>query len=241
MNVGGHLTDVAGVRVGHSARTSRGWRTGTTVVLLPPGATAGVDVRGGGPGTRETDLLSPLATIDTAHAICLTGGSAYGLAAAQAQTQVSLPQFTLPLGQQVPFEHVSLVVQQSSPQGVSPFWWRLDDGAWQHVGEDTNAEMTSFFGVSNVIAWTRLCVASGLGASGLGAIVNNSRGIIFAHERKEYKDPFGPSRWQEAVEAATRMRASLTSTMAGAGAPRRATPVSAGQSAPALNTRSPTT
>jgi L-aminopeptidase/D-esterase-like protein len=83
VSVGGHLTDVAGVRVGHSARTSRGWRTGTTVILLPPDATAGVDVRGGGPGTRETDLLSPLATIATAHAICLTGGSAYGLAAAQ--------------------------------------------------------------------------------------------------------------------------------------------------------------
>jgi L-aminopeptidase/D-esterase-like protein len=83
VNTGGQLTDVAGLRVGHAARATRGWRTGTTVILLPPGTTAGVDVRGGGPGTRETDLLSPLATIDTAHAICLTGGSAYGLAAAQ--------------------------------------------------------------------------------------------------------------------------------------------------------------
>ena len=83
MTLGGRLTDIAGIRVGHAARRSRGWRTGTTVVLLPTGATAGVDVRGGGPGTRETDLLSPLSTIDTAHAICLTGGSAYGLAAAQ--------------------------------------------------------------------------------------------------------------------------------------------------------------
>ena len=45
----------------------------------------------------------------------------------------------------------------ASTQGVSPFWWRLDDGAWQHVGQDTDLEMTSFFGVSNVLAWTRLC------------------------------------------------------------------------------------
>ncbi|MEY4174879.1 MAG: hypothetical protein RI900_2044 [Actinomycetota bacterium] len=76
------LTDVAGVAVGHAHRTGRGWRTGTTVVLLPDGACVGVDVRGGGPGTRETDLLSPVATLQTAHALCLTGGSAFGLAAA---------------------------------------------------------------------------------------------------------------------------------------------------------------
>lgn len=79
---GGCLTDVGGVAVGHSQRIGRGWRTGTTVVLLPDGACAGVDVRGGGPGTRETDLLAPVATLQTAHAICLTGGSAFGLAAA---------------------------------------------------------------------------------------------------------------------------------------------------------------
>lgn len=82
MHDGGCVTDVPGIRIGHYQRRSANWRTGTTVVLLPPGATAGVDVRGGGPGTRETDLLQPTATITTAHAICLTGGSAYGLAAA---------------------------------------------------------------------------------------------------------------------------------------------------------------
>ncbi|MFM2076570.1 MAG: hypothetical protein RJA49_460 [Actinomycetota bacterium] len=76
------VTDVPGIRLGHHQRRTGGWRTGTTVVLLPPGSRAGVDVRGGGPGTRETDLLHPTATIDTAHAVCLTGGSAYGLAAA---------------------------------------------------------------------------------------------------------------------------------------------------------------
>lgn len=79
---GGCLTDVSGIRVGHHARTARGWRTGTTVVVLPHGTVVGVDVRGGGPGTRETDLLDPAATITTANAICLTGGSAFGLAAA---------------------------------------------------------------------------------------------------------------------------------------------------------------
>lgn len=78
----GSLTDVEGVRVGHHRRIGRGWRTGTTVVFCPDGAVAAVDVRGGGPGTRETDALSPTNLVDRIHAVCLSGGSAYGLAAA---------------------------------------------------------------------------------------------------------------------------------------------------------------
>ncbi len=78
----GSITDVPGVRVGHHQRRVRGWATGTTVVVVPAGATPGVDVRGGGPGTRETDALDPANLVGTIHAICLTGGSAYGLAAA---------------------------------------------------------------------------------------------------------------------------------------------------------------
>src|SRR5579859_186983 len=58
-------------------------QTGCTVVLLPPeGAVAGVDVRGAAPGTRETDLLRPGCTVERVHAVLLTGGSAFGLAAA---------------------------------------------------------------------------------------------------------------------------------------------------------------
>jgi len=78
----GSITDVDGIRVGHHQRVGRGWQTGTTVVFAPDGATPGVDVRGGGPGTRETDALAPHNLIEQIHAICLTGGSAYGLAAA---------------------------------------------------------------------------------------------------------------------------------------------------------------
>ncbi|MDZ5446969.1 P1 family peptidase [Micromonospora sp. 4G57] len=76
------LTDVAGVRVGHHQRTGGGWLTGTTVVVAPAGgAVAGVDVRGGGPGTHETDVLDARNLVDRVHAILLGGGSAYGLAA----------------------------------------------------------------------------------------------------------------------------------------------------------------
>ena len=77
------LGDVAGLRVGHADRQGDGWLSGTTVVLAEPaGAVAGVDVRGGGPGTRETDLLDPRNAVERVHAVVLTGGSAYGLAAA---------------------------------------------------------------------------------------------------------------------------------------------------------------
>jgi L-aminopeptidase/D-esterase-like protein len=74
------LTRVPGIKVGHVTLTGR--PTGCTVVLAEKGAVGGVDVRGAAPGTRETDLLSPLNTVDRVHAIVLAGGSAFGLDAA---------------------------------------------------------------------------------------------------------------------------------------------------------------
>jgi L-aminopeptidase/D-esterase-like protein len=73
---------IEGFEIGHHTADEDGWLTGTTVVLAREGAVGGVDVRGGGPGTRETDLLDPTTRIDRVHAVVLTGGSAYGLAAA---------------------------------------------------------------------------------------------------------------------------------------------------------------
>ncbi len=78
----GSLTDVPGVRVGHATRTGDGWLTGVTVVLPPPGTVGGVDVRGGGPGTHETDALDPRTLVPTVDAVVLTGGSAFGLVGA---------------------------------------------------------------------------------------------------------------------------------------------------------------
>jgi L-aminopeptidase/D-esterase-like protein len=74
------LTDVRGIRVGHFTDTRR--PTGCTVILTPEGAVAGVDVRGAAPGTRETELLSPLNAVEKVHAVMLAGGSAFGLDAA---------------------------------------------------------------------------------------------------------------------------------------------------------------
>lgn len=73
------ITDIPGIRVGHDTNLEAG--TGCTVVLCDRPATGGVDVRGGAPATRETDLLRPMNLVQQVHAILLSGGSAFGLEA----------------------------------------------------------------------------------------------------------------------------------------------------------------
>lgn len=75
--VEGSLTDVPGIRVGHFTHDRR--PTGCTVVLCGDGAVAGVDVRGGAPGTRETDVLDPVNLVQEVQGVVLSGGSAFGL------------------------------------------------------------------------------------------------------------------------------------------------------------------
>jgi L-aminopeptidase/D-esterase-like protein len=74
------ITDVPSIKVGHA--TDLVAQTGCTVILCEEGAVAGVDVRGSAPGTRETDAIRPMCLVQKAHAILLTGGSAFGLDAA---------------------------------------------------------------------------------------------------------------------------------------------------------------
>lgn len=73
------ITDIKGFKLGNAENTDAA--TGCTVIVAEKGATAGVDVRGGGPATRETDLLRSENTIDKIHAVVISGGSAYGLEA----------------------------------------------------------------------------------------------------------------------------------------------------------------
>lgn len=73
------LADVAGIGVGHAVCEDGAGDSGVTMIVAPKSATASVDVRGGGPGTRETDLLAPHNTVQAVHAIGLCGGSAFGL------------------------------------------------------------------------------------------------------------------------------------------------------------------
>lgn len=74
------FTDIDGIKVGHAQNLDAA--TGCSVIICGNGATAGVDVRGGSPGTRETDLLNPVNMVQQIHAVMLSGGSAFGLDAA---------------------------------------------------------------------------------------------------------------------------------------------------------------
>jgi L-aminopeptidase/D-esterase-like protein len=80
MNLNNSLTDIPGILVGHAQDEEA--LTGCTAVLCPAGAVAGVDQRGGAPGTRETDALHPMHLVQQVHAVVLSGGSAFGLDAA---------------------------------------------------------------------------------------------------------------------------------------------------------------
>src|ERR1700728_3262628 len=80
------ITDVAGLRVGEAVNAAA--RSGVTVILADGRAVCACDVRGGAPGTRETDALAPENLVDEADAVVLSGGSVYGLAAADGVTAV---------------------------------------------------------------------------------------------------------------------------------------------------------
>jgi L-aminopeptidase/D-esterase-like protein len=80
MSLKNSITAVRGIEVGHAQDDDA--LTGCTVILCRKGAVAGVDVRGGAPGTRETDLLNPINLVQKVHGIVLSGGSAFGLDAA---------------------------------------------------------------------------------------------------------------------------------------------------------------
>lgn len=72
-----NILDIKGIKVGQAENSTA--KTGVSVVLAEDGAICGVDVRGAGPGTRETDLLNPINTVEKVHAVVLAGGSAFGL------------------------------------------------------------------------------------------------------------------------------------------------------------------
>lgn len=98
------FTDIGDLKVGHAQNMDSG--TGCTVVICEKGATAGIDVRGGAPGTRESDLLDPVNLVDRIHAVMLAGGSAFGLDAAAGVMQYLEEQ---KIGFDVQVTHVPIV------------------------------------------------------------------------------------------------------------------------------------
>jgi L-aminopeptidase/D-esterase-like protein len=85
VNMDNSITDIPGIKVGHAQNADTG--TGCTVIICENGAVPGVDVRGGGPGTREIDALDPVNLVTAAHAVYLGGGSAFGLEGASGVMQ----------------------------------------------------------------------------------------------------------------------------------------------------------
>lgn len=165
MRAGPHnaLTDVRGLRVGHAAVP--GALSGVTVVLAPPdGAVAGVDVRGAAPGTRETDLLDPRATVPRVHAVVLSGGSAFGLAAADG---VMARLAAAGVGFPVPGAVVPIV-----PAAV------LFDLGRGGPADDPAKRPTAATGAAAVDAASVGAVAEGVVGAGVGAVVGGLKGGI---------------------------------------------------------------
>lgn len=158
------LTDVAGITVGHYGRTDDGWLSGTTVVrALGEGAVGGVDVRGGAPGTRETDLLAPGNLVERVHAVVLSGGSAYGLAAACGVTDA--------LGEQ----GIGLAVGDSGiVVPIVPAAVIFDLGR----GGDSRLRPDASFGRAALAAASGDAVAQGSVGAGLGALAAGVKGGV---------------------------------------------------------------
>ncbi|WP_328644622.1 P1 family peptidase [Amycolatopsis sp. NBC_00348] len=157
------ITDVPGVLVGHHERVGDGWATGTTVVLVPDGAVGAVDQRGGAPGTRETNLLEPENLVERVNAVCLSGGSAYGLAAADGVMRwLAERNLGFPVGTK-PHEVVPIV-----PAAVL---FDLPRGEW---GNRPDAS----FGYAACAAAAAGPVAQGTVGAGAGAAVGSLKGGI---------------------------------------------------------------
>lgn len=171
------ITDVAGIRVGHW--TNRAAATGCSVVLCEDGAVGGVDVRGSAPGTRETDLLRPTAMVNEVHAVVLSGGSAFGLAAATGVVRwleergvgLRFGNATIPIVPSAILFDLQLVQGKIRPSAQDGY------AACQNAGADGVAE-------GSVGAGTGATVAKALGAAravkgGIGsAAVSPGEGIV---------------------------------------------------------------
>jgi putative pantetheine hydrolase len=165
------LTDVHGLRVGHATRREEGWLTGCTVVVAPDaGAVAGVDVRGGAPGTRETDLLDPRNLVDRVNAVVLTGGSAFGLAVADGVVQqLYAAGLGWPMGE--PGQVVPIV-----PAAVLFDLGR--GGEFAHA--PTGADGVDAFAVASADAVLQGCVGAGTGAraGGLKGAIGSASAVL---------------------------------------------------------------
>jgi L-aminopeptidase/D-esterase-like protein len=195
------LTDVDGISVGHY--TDREAASGVTVILCPKGATAGVDVRGAAPGTRETDLLAPLNLVEQVQAIVLTGGSVYGLATADGVVRWLEKQgwgFPLENGHVAPIVPTAALFDLGRGKDyvppICPDWGRLACEAAKGgdvpvgcVGAGTGAiagGIKGGLGTASEVLPSGVTVAALVAVNSLGSVVNPATGRLWeAHLEME--------------------------------------------------------
>jgi L-aminopeptidase/D-esterase-like protein len=200
------LTDIKGIRVGHY--TDPDAVCGVTVVICPDGAVAGVDVRGSAPGTRETDLLSPLNLVDKVQAVVLSGGSVYGLATADGVVRWLADQgigFPLEKGNVAPIVPAAVLYDLGRGQRFIPpinaDWGfkackaasggKMTTGS---VGAGTGALAGSIkggLGTASVILDSEIRVAALVAVNSYGSVINPSSGRPWEIEM-EMGGEFGP-------------------------------------------------
>lgn len=189
------IRDVPGIRVGHWTDANAG--TGCTVILADGGAVAGVDVRGSAPGTRETDLLRPTALVERIHALCLAGGSAFGLAAADGVVRYLSERgigfdtgvrpvpivpaailFDLGVGsaEAAPGPHDGYAACSAAEAGSGPLEGRVGAGTGATVGKLAGMEHAAPGGIGS--AGRRLADGSTVGA----LVVNNAVGNVVGRD-----------------------------------------------------------
>ncbi len=200
------LTDVEGLAVG--SHTDLEAVSGVTVVLCPEGAVGGVDVRGSAPGTRETDLLSPLNLVEQVQAVVLSGGSVYGLAAADGVVRwLAEKGCGFPLGQGCVAPIVPAAVLYDLGRGaqfvppVTADWGRLaceaatrGEIAMGCAGAGTGALSHSIkggLGTASLVLDSGVTVAALMAVNSDGSVVNPRTGRLW-EAGLEIADEFGP-------------------------------------------------
>ena len=221
------ITDVQGIEVGH--HTDPEAATGCTVVLCRGGAVAAADVRGGAPGTRETDLLRPGNLVQRAHAVLLSGGSAYGLEAAGGVMRYleergigfKMGSHVVPIVPAAILYDLNLVTHSVRPgpqEGYqacqSSSGGPVEEGS---VGAGTGATVAKILGMARAVkggvgtAAARLPGGGTVGAlvavNAYGGVVDHASGDIVAGPRKErdqgFHDPIETVLSADAGEPAT--------------------------------------
>jgi L-aminopeptidase/D-esterase-like protein len=198
---------IEGFEIGHHTADSDGWLTGTTVVVAREGAVGGVDVRGGGPGTRETDLLQPMTLVERVHAVVLTGGSAYGLAAADGVMEgLEAAGIGFPAGlephQVVPIVPAAVLFdlgrggvfgnRPTSDFGELALAAASDQPATGCVGAGTGAVcggIKAGFGYAEKQLATGVSVAAGVAVNAVGSAVDATTGRLWADHMQSLATP----------------------------------------------------